>query len=519
MHHVLHDIGLIGTKGSSNAAAEVLSRLLETQAVSKEQVLQAYKESIQQKKKSNQRPPKDSSRDSQHPRRRHIALKFYYDGAKYSGLAENVGIENDNSVEKALFAALRKARLVESRESCAYSRCGRTDSGVSAAGQVVALKVRSAFAMDASFDEQGHSLFRDADLPKNSLDEKEVWIIPRKKGKPRELRKLRELEYDNILNKLLPEDIRVLAWCPVSDEFSARFSATTRTYRYFFLPRHMDLRKMQLGLDLMVGTHDFRNFCKMDVEKVYNFERKIHKADLLDDGNGNHYIRIVGQAFLWHQIRCIVSVLFMIGRGLEEPEVVSELLDVSKNPGKPSYPLANELPLVLHECGYPNLEFGYSVSNLWNVVCCMEKHWENLILAAARIRSCLGELGEAMVQVEELQRFGESKYAERSKKLPSVGTGKAIPALPGSQFISWSMASAWLESIGCYTDPEESHVVVHKSLLERSRGTTYEEKVASLQRSDRRRERYQENIVKKRKTKEEDSAFYSHKTNQGGSAY
>ena len=48
-------------------------------------------------------------------------------------------------------------------------------------------------------------------------------------------------------------------------------------------------------------------------------------------------------------------------------------------------------------------------------------------------------------------------------------------------------------------------------------GTSYEEKVGSLQ--NKRRSRYEENIIKKRKTKEEDQAFYEHKGKQGGSAF
>ena len=32
-------------------------------------------------------------------------------------------------------------------------------------------------------------------------------------------------------------------------------------------------------------------------------------------------LTVVGQAFLWHQIRCIVAVLFLIAQGKEEPEV------------------------------------------------------------------------------------------------------------------------------------------------------------------------------------------------------
>ena len=32
-------------------------------------------------------------------------------------------------------------------------------------------------------------------------------------------------------------------------------------------------------------------------------------------------LTVVGQAFLWHQIRCIVAVLFLVGQGEETPQV------------------------------------------------------------------------------------------------------------------------------------------------------------------------------------------------------
>lgn len=32
-------------------------------------------------------------------------------------------------------------------------------------------------------------------------------------------------------------------------------------------------------------------------------------------------LTVVGNAFLWHQIRCIVAVLLLIGEGKESPEV------------------------------------------------------------------------------------------------------------------------------------------------------------------------------------------------------
>ena len=64
---------------------------------------------------------------------------------------------------------------------------------------------------------------------------------------------------------------------------------------------------------------------------------------------------------------------------------------------------------------------------------------------------------------------------------------------------------------------------VHVPLMDRAKGTTYEEKVqsileSSIDKSSKRKMRYEENIVKKRKTAEEDKAFYDHKLQQGGSS-
>lgn len=36
--------------------------------------------------------------------------------------------------------------------------------------------------------------------------------------------------------------------------------------------------------------------------------------------------------FLWHQIRCMLGLLFLIGQKREMPEIIEQLLDVQKNP-------------------------------------------------------------------------------------------------------------------------------------------------------------------------------------------
>jgi len=44
--------------------------------------------------------------------------------------------DTEKTIEAALFDALLKTRLIESRATSNYHRCGRTDKGVSAFSQV-----------------------------------------------------------------------------------------------------------------------------------------------------------------------------------------------------------------------------------------------------------------------------------------------------------------------------------------------------------------------------------------------
>merc|ERR1712181_69537 len=66
---------------------------------------------------------------------------------------------------------------------------------------------------------------------------------------------------------------------------------------------------------------------------------------------------------------------------------------------------------------------------------------------------------------------------------------------------------------------------VYVPLMQRSMGTTYEEKVQSIVNGQKygsdkskRRERYEDNVIKKRKTSKEDKAFYDEMLKQGGSS-
>jgi tRNA pseudouridine38/39 synthase len=262
-----------------------------------------------------------------------VALEVFYAGWPYHGFAtQGDGPGCAETVETHLFAALRTTRLVAADASWAsveYSRCGRTDRGVSALRQLVALRVRSAPPGTAPLD------------------------------------------YVGSLNRALPADVRVLSWRPAPAGFSARFSARWRQYKYFFWQDgSLDTHAMADAAARFVGVHDFRNVCKMDVDCVANYVRTIHSFSLQPEPDGNALasavlpppapgsgaqlwsLNVRGSAFLWHQVRCMASLLFMVGRCQEQPSVVSALLDVAQTPGKPAYDMAAEEPLLFYACGY-----------------------------------------------------------------------------------------------------------------------------------------------------------------------
>lgn len=39
-----------------------------------------------------------------------------------------------------------------------------------------------------------------------------------------------------------------------------------------------------------------------------------------------------GQGFLWHQVRCVMGLLFLVGNGTESPQIIHQLLDIDKQP-------------------------------------------------------------------------------------------------------------------------------------------------------------------------------------------
>ncbi|KAJ5574088.1 uncharacterized protein N7459_008515 [Penicillium hispanicum] len=387
---------------------------------------------INHKSSQNQAAKEDRGFDPSKYSTRYIALKFAYLGQRYNGLEHTNGNATPlPTIEEVLWKALRRTRLIspattsedepddtEPRvlrpysiywDGCDYSKAGRTDRGVSAFGQVIGIRVRSA---------------RPKAKPKPSVDQDDVMQVEESSTDKDWDDVADELPYIQVLNRVLPEDIRVLAWCPnPPDGFDARFSCRERRYRYFFTqpafsptpgalgfenragngkgPRAeyregwLDIEAMREAAKHFEGVHDFRNFCKLDSSKqIENFQRIIYRSDIehvdprtnplgyigqpgfqpKEDSTTNvdmlssepplattpqvYTFTLHGSAFLWHQVRHMVAILFLVGQGLESPSIVPELLDIAKNPRKPTYEMASDAPLVLWDCIFPDESSG-----------------------------------------------------------------------------------------------------------------------------------------------------------------
>ncbi|KAF8904764.1 pseudouridine synthase [Gymnopilus junonius] len=337
---------------------------------------------------------------SKHSKRK-IALKFCYSGWEYGGLAYQLGPTPLPTVENVLFDVLAKTRLVDPEagfDGCGWEKCGRTDRGVSAAGQVVSLWVRSAFPWE---DDELHRVQEDVEKAAEAEKTEDDGLsgiddgfgslgLSDEPSSNTSIRKavIQEHDYLAMMNRLLPATIRVIAWSPVPTSFSARFSCKYRHYKYFFSSMHLDIPAMQAAASRLVGEHDFRNLCKLDAQKqITSFRRKITRATVEplegeEGGNGEmHVFDLIGSAFLYHQVRHVMAMLFLVGSGLEPPSIVTELMNVEDGveplrpedvasgkekytvvDRKPEYQMADALPLMLWECGYDESELNWRTS-------------------------------------------------------------------------------------------------------------------------------------------------------------
>jgi len=444
--------------------------------------------------------PKKKLKDFDHSRysTRLVALKLAYIGTPYQGFEYHVGCPTVlPTIEEKLFEALLRARLLIPKtqykkdqngelvldhdatfdpdqktgdipggierwvdvDKWEYTKCGRTDRGVSAFGQVVGVRIRSRRPLSKN---QGEATSPVEDLSESESETEEVPFDDVKD----------EFNYISMLNNLLPPTIRILAWCPnPPPSFSARFNCKSRLYRYFFTnpslpPRPnspnlpLDIEKMNEAANLYVGLHDFRNFCKQDASKqITNFQRRVMSASIekaqavpssilpiskrpptspteTQTEPEMYYFCLRGSAFLWHQVRHMIAVLFLVGQGLEKPSIITEMLDVESVISRPHYEMSDDRPLVLWDCEFDPQEIKWvypemkhiSATSREDIISSIWEMWHQSNLDA----HLTGSLLNLVYKHQELRELEANEPAKIKKsKRPSqiiiTGTGRPKP--------------------------------------------------------------------------------------------
>jgi tRNA pseudouridine38-40 synthase len=133
-------------------------------------------------------------------------------------------------------------------------------------------------------------------------------------------------------NTHLPRDISVAWVVPVPAHFHARYSAESRTYRYFIFNRQvrsalvekraahihrpLDHERMREAAATFVGEHDFSALRSSECQ-AKSTVRRLTRLTVERQGEWVT-VDVTANAFLHHMVRNLVGVLMEIGRG-EQP--------------------------------------------------------------------------------------------------------------------------------------------------------------------------------------------------------
>jgi tRNA pseudouridine38-40 synthase len=139
----------------------------------------------------------------------------------------------------------------------------------------------------------------------------------------------------------LPKQISVLWAREVSDAFHARYSAQSRSYRYYILNRPirpaigadylswvrdpLDAPRMHRAAQHLLGEHDFTSFRAAACQSRTPM-RFLHSITVTRSGEIIE-LAITANAFLHHMVRNIAGVLIAIGMGEQSEEWAREVLE------------------------------------------------------------------------------------------------------------------------------------------------------------------------------------------------
>ena len=142
------------------------------------------------------------------------------------------------------------------------------------------------------------------------------------------------------INHYLPRDICLVGLRQAPADFHARFSATSKLYRYqvlcsavrrplrerFYLRegRALDLQVLQECAALVEGEHDFASFVS-ERDESRNTRRHILRSEWVKCADELHYL-IEGDGFLYNMVRALVGTMLEVGRGKRTRQEFADIL-------------------------------------------------------------------------------------------------------------------------------------------------------------------------------------------------
>jgi len=139
---------------------------------------------------------------------------------------------------------------------------------------------------------------------------------------------------------LRPDPVSVLAAEEVAPDWSARFNATHRAYRYVIVNRRanltidrglawrvpfkLDAGAMDRAAKSLIGQHDFSTFRDAECQ-AKSPVRSLDRIDVARFGDGIE-ITVEARSFLHRQVRSFVGSLVEVGRGARGEDWIEEIL-------------------------------------------------------------------------------------------------------------------------------------------------------------------------------------------------
>ncbi|XP_052102656.1 pseudouridylate synthase 1 homolog isoform X1 [Mytilus californianus] len=302
---------------------------------------------VQQDDKGNKRPLDEELSDHQKKQKtesgeqskrlpkRKIAMLIGYNGKGYHGIQINKEV---NTIENEILKALVKTQCIPQEhadvpQKMSFQRACRTDKGVSAAMNLLSLKV----------------------------------II----------------DIENLLEKInshLPEQIRVFGYRRTTGGFDSKNYCDNRTYMYIcptyaFAPlenivtdeyRMTDdvVEHVNKMLARFIGTHRFHNYTSKIDAKEARAKRYIISftcgKPFIRDGCEFCVITVRGQSFMLHHIRKMIGITIAIVRG----NCGEDVIDKSWKPERVDIPKAPGQGLCLEQPHYDNYNKKYGTDGI-----------------------------------------------------------------------------------------------------------------------------------------------------------